>query len=121
MDRLAERVPAVLISSVGLRGGRRCGSYFTPEKTLQIGFRGVCEHARRDEDFGDAVVVEIDTIGCPGPAAHFDAFRRAGFLEGAVAVVAIERIAFGMPFPCVRGLQGFLRKNALTGVAPQVR
>jgi len=41
----------------------------------------ICRHA---------IVVEVDSVSGPRPAAHLDAHSRAGLLEGPVAAIAIE-------------------------------
>ena len=74
---------------LGFRGG--VGNHLPPKKTVQILFSGWAhrsrDHAIRDVEIGEAVVVKIPCVARPRPAAHFNSSGSGRILKSAVALI----------------------------------
>src|SRR5215831_13870721 len=86
----------------------------------------VRQHAAGDIDFRYAIIIEVDPIGAPSPAAHLESFGNFGGFECSVAAVTVKRIAAGVPAVRVahsgvrcRG-ERFVLDDALTRGRPHI-
>ncbi len=94
-DEFVDGIPTLLVfvRSAGLVGGR---SYnLPPEETVEILTRWARDHAVRDIEIGEAVVIEIERVARPRPAAHSDACGACRLVESR-AMIPKQRIPHRM-------------------------
>ena len=74
------RPPRVVVRRAELARERRSRRHLAPEEAVDVDVLFACgarEHAVHDVEILEAVVVEVERVGGPGPAAEFGARLRA--------------------------------------------
>src|SRR5207302_6038467 len=100
------------------------------EKTVQVLPRSSGNHAVRDVEIGEAVMIEVECVARPRPAPQPNSRGSGPIVKSSAATsrrpIAKQRIAHRV-FPVERPhflrcvfLEHFLRRNALTSSSPHV-
>ena len=90
------RAPPIVVLRPRLARQRRCGDDVTPEQAVHIDGRLVIvsrEHAVDDQEIREAVVIDIERIGGPGPAAELRVCVECDIGKRPIAIVVEQRIA----------------------------
>ena len=124
-QQLIHRAPGIVIRRAGRARERRTGDHLPPEESLEV-FAGSRQHPVDDVEILPTVVIEIERIRAPRPAAQLGMRRERPVFEPAVSEIPEKRIPSRVP-PVERahvrrriGHERRRRRHAPAGRAPHV-